>query len=197
MFVKLYKSNKITENDEVVLMEIYGSLWPIILEEAKRRLNQDMSPFMKSLSKTIDLIRDIQNEVNIETRPAFDVSSEDKLSQRILKTAAMLIHHLNKNENARSTNNKSAKKTLKSQTKFNLRIRSRSKRNMEIDDLDSYYEDGELLNKNKDYMYDETYEDDEADNSSNFGSFQDLFLQAAMNRLRKEREETKLNKKRE
>lgn len=197
MFVKLYKSNKITENDEVVLMEIYGSLWPIILEEAKRRLNQDMSPFMKSLSKTIDLIRDIQNEVNIETRPAFDVSSEDKLSQRILKTAAMLIHHLNKNENARSTNNKSAKKTLKSQTKFNLRIRSRSKRNMEIDDLDSYYEDGEVLNKNKDYMYDETYEDDEADNSSNFGSFQDLFLQAAMNRLRKEREETKLNKKRE
>lgn len=188
------------ETDENILLAIYGNLWPIMVEEAERQKNQDMDPFMKSLSKVFDLAKYIQNEAGIKTRSEFDFEIQDNPSQRVLKTTAMLIRHSKQKVEWKE---KSRKKDIKTSATFNLRIRNiakklnRIRRNVDEDTFGAYYEndDDDLIDKGSlDYLYDETYEDDELFNNSRFGSFQALFLQAEKNRVRKEREETKLNK---
>lgn len=104
---------------------------------------------------------------------------------------------------------KSLSKKIAASADINIRIKNlpvnsyRSRRNVDIEsfsndqDMGAYYEndddDEDLIVKGApDYLYDETYEDDELFNNSRFGSFQSLFLQAEKNRAKKEREETKL-----
>lgn len=167
-----------TENDESILQE-----------EANRKKSQEINPLINSLPKAFDMAKYVQNKLYKGLRTYFEVNIETNQSQLVLK-------------------NNDYKKQTKSLKIMNIPINvRRMRRNVQLNMVDfikneatseAYYEDdykeGLIDKEARDYLFDETYEDEDSVNDSRFGSFQKLFQQAEKNRIRKEREETKLNK---
>jgi hypothetical protein len=141
VIIEQLRQGHVTDDEKLALEKIFGDLWQVILDEAKRQKNDEMNPLLRTIlqSEEVKLTkRDIKQQIDNDIyknsirrvyrgddsktqRPYIAMDDERRIlspSERLLRMIAAIVHKTNAMERTAKKIKQQKKKILRKQMKM-------------------------------------------------------------------------------